>query len=357
MLLVISFLNASYCQIPKHFLYFRFMILVTGGTGLVGAHLLYSLLSENNNVRAIHRESSDLQAVKKVFSYYTDDFEAIFNKIEWVEADITDVCMLETAFKNVTNVYHSAALVSFDPREYKAMRKINIEGTSNIVNLCIDKKVKKLCFVSSIATIDKAINNKIIDESCERNPENNNYAYAITKYGAEMEVWRASQEGVEVVIVNPGVILGAGFWNKGSGKIFLKISNGLNFYTEGVTGFIGVGDVVKVMIQLMEGDIKGERYILVSENCSFKEVFFQIADGFSRKRPSIKVSKLISSVGWRLNKITAILTGNPPLITKQSSQSIHNKYYYSSKKIQKALNFKFEPISETVKKVCEQYKK
>ncbi len=332
------------------------MILVTGGTGLVGAHLLYYLLLEKDKVRAIHRKNSDLQAVKKVFSYYTEDVEALFSKIEWLEADITDVCLLEKAFKNITNVYHSAALVSFDPRDYKEMRKINIEGTSNIVNLCIDKKVKKLCFVSSIATIDKAVNNKIIDESCERNPENNNYGYAITKYGAEMEVWRASQEGVEVVIVNPGVILGAGFWHNGSGKIFSKINKGLKFYTEGVTGFISVEDVVKAMIQLMKSDIKGERYILVSENCSFKDVFFQIADGFSVKRASIKVSKLMSAIGWRLNKITAILTGNPPLITKQSSISIHNKHYYSSEKIKKELNFKFESISEIIKKVCKHYK-
>jgi len=167
------------------------MILVTGGTGLVGAHLLYYLLLENDKVKAIHRKNSDLQAVKKVFSYYTKDFEAVFQKIEWVEADITDVYLLEKAFENITKVYHAAALVSFNPKDYKTMRKVNIEGTSNIVNLCIDKKVKKLCFVSSIATIDKTIKNNNIDEECEWNTETNNYGYAITKYGAEMEVWRA----------------------------------------------------------------------------------------------------------------------------------------------------------------------
>ena len=344
-------------QIPKHFLYFRFMILVTGGTGLVGAHLLYYLLLENDKVKAIHRKNSDLQAVKKVFSYYTKDFEAVFQKIEWVEADITDVYLLEKAFENVTNVYHSAALVSFNPKDYKAMRKVNIEGTSNIVNLCIDKKVKKLCFVSSIATIDKTIKNNNIDEECEWNPETNNYGYAITKYGAEMEVWRAYQEGVEVVIVNPGVILGAGFWHNGPGKIFSKIHNGLKFYTEGITGFVSVKDVVKVMIQLMKNDLKGERYILVSENVSFKEVFFQIADGFGKKRPSIKVTTFMSEIGWRLEKIKSRLTGKQPILTKQSSKSIHNKYYYSSEKIKKTLNFKFESISKTIKNVCKLYEK
>ena len=333
------------------------MILVTGGTGLVGSHLLYHLSLENEIVKAIHRKNSDLEAVKNVFSYYSDDFEVIFQKIEWIEADITDVYSLEKAFKNVTEVYHSAALISFNPKDYKAMRKINIEGTSNIVNLCIDKKVKKLCFVSSTATIEKSINNTNIDEDCEWDTETNNFGYAITKYGAEIEVWRASQEGVEIVVVNPGVILGAGFWNHGPGALFSKIDNGLKFYSEGVTGFVSVNDVVKTMMLLMKSDFKNERYILVSENKSFKEVFFQIAENFNRKHPSIKVTKLMSSAGWRLEKIKAVLTGKPPMLTKQSSKSIHNKHYYSSEKIKNSLNFKFEPISETIKSVCELYKK
>ena len=157
------------------------MILVTGGTGLVGAHLLYQLLIENEGLKAICRRSSDLNLVKKVFGYYTEDVDSVFNRIEWFEADITDVVSLEKAFENVKEVYHSAALVSFDPKDYVAMRKINIEGTSNIVNLCIDHNIKKLCFVSSIGTIEKSVNNKVIDEDCEWNPEMNNYGYAITK--------------------------------------------------------------------------------------------------------------------------------------------------------------------------------
>lgn len=332
------------------------MILVTGGTGLVGSHLLYHLLLENDKVRAIHRKNSNLEAVKKVISYYSDDVAAIFQKIEWVEADITDVYLLEKAFKNVTQVYHSAALVSFNPKDYKEMRKINIEGTSNVVNLCIDKEIKKLCFVSSVATIEKSIKKKIIDEDCEWNTELNNYGYAITKYGAEMEVWRASQEGIDVIVVNPGVILGAGFWQNGSGELFSKIHNGLKFYSEGVTGFVSVGDVVKAMVLLMHSTIKNERYILVSENVSFKEVFFEIAKNFSIRQPSIKVTKLMSSIGWRLEKIRAALTGKRPLLTKQSSKSIHNKHYYSSEKIIKALDFKFEPVRETIKSICKNYK-
>jgi len=328
------------------------MILVTGGTGLVGSHLLYQLCLENDSVKAIYRKNSNLEAVKKVFQYFSEDFETLFKKIDWIEADITDIFALELAFEDVTEVYHSAALVSLNDADYKEMRKINIEGTSNIVNFCIDKKVKKLCFVSSIATISKSITEKFMDETCEWDPETSNYGYAITKYGAEMEVWRASQEGVDVVIVNPGVILGAGFWNSGPGNFFAKIYNGLKFYSEGVTGFVSVNDVVSVMVQLMKSNITNERYILVAENLSFKTFFQEIAQNFGKKPPSIKVSKLMSAIGWRFEKLKSKLTNKPALLTKHSASSIHNKRYYSSEKIKETLDFNFESISKTTKRTC-----
>ncbi|MDO9274104.1 MAG: SDR family oxidoreductase, partial [Lutibacter sp.] len=309
------------------------MILVTGGTGLVGSHLLYHLSLENDAIRAIHRKSSDLLAVKNVFSYFSSDYEFHFQKIEWVEADITDTISLEEAFINVTEVYHSAALVSFDSKDYQAMCDINIEGTSNIVNFCIANRVKKLCFVSSVATIEKSIINQFMTETDEWNIEKVSYGYAMTKYGAEMEVWRASQEGVPVVIVNPGIILGAGFWHQGSGALFSKIEKGFSFYSEGVMGFVSVNDVVKAMILLMKSDIVNERYILVAENSSFKNIFFQIAQNLGKNPPSIKVTKLMSSIGWRLERLKSILTNKPPSLTKHSAKSIHDKRYYSSEKI------------------------
>ncbi len=333
------------------------MILVTGGTGLVGSHLLYQLSLENDAIRAIHRKNSDLFAVKNVFSYFSDDYELLFKKIEWVEADITDIISLEEAFKNVTEVYHSAAMVSFDSKDYPAMDEINIEGTSNIVNFCIANKIKKLCFVSSIATIETSIISQMMNETDEWNMEKVSYGYALTKYGAEMEVWRASQEGVPVVIVNPGVILGAGFWHQGSGSMFSKIHKGFKFYTDGVTGFVSVNDVVKVMLLLMKSDIVNERYILVAENSSFKNIFSLIAQNFEKKQPSIKVTKFMSAIGWRLEKLKSFFTNVPTTLTKHAAKSIHDKRYYSSEKIQNEVNFNFESIPETIKKVCELYKK
>ena len=200
------------------------MILVTGGTGLVGAHLLLALAKAGESIRAIHRKDSSFANVQRVFEYSCEESEAqrLFDSVEWVEADVLNVPALETAFDGVTRVYHCAALVSFYPGDTKKLRKINIEGTANVVNLCISRQIEKLCFVSSIATFDLNLGETDITEESHWNKEINHSMYAISKYGAEMEVWRASQEGIPVVIVNPGVIIGPGFWDTGSGVMFKK---------------------------------------------------------------------------------------------------------------------------------------
>jgi len=333
------------------------MILVTGGTGLVGSHLLYHLTKQNDSVKAIFRTTKSLKAVKKVFSFYTSKVDIQFSKIQWIRADITDVPSLESAFKEVTYVYHCAALVSFNPNAYKAMRKINIEGTANIVNFCVSKKVKKLCYISSIAAIETASNATRISELEEWNFEISKSGYAITKYGAELEVWRGSQEGLAVVIVNPGIILGAGFWHQSSGVLFTKINNGFNYYTEGVTGFVGVIDVVKTVLLLMQSSIKNERFILVSENKSFKEIFFNIADEFGKKRPSKKIGSTLLNIFWRLDWLKTFITKRPRTISKFSASSLVEKNLYTSEKIKKTIHFSFNPIANVIKNTCLDYKK
>jgi len=262
------------------------MILVTGATGLVGSHLLVQLLQENEEVKALFRSEKQIEKVKNVFAFYNQT--RLFDKINWVKGDITDIPSLEIAFENVTHVYHCAALISFDPSDEDELRKINIEGTANVVNCCIDFGVKKLCHVSSIAALGTPKEHEItITEETEWNPEELHSDYAITKYGAEMEVWRGHQEGLEVVIVNPGVIFGYGFPNKGSDVIIQSVKKGLSFYTKGNIGIVSVEDVVKCMVQLMKSNITGERYILVGENIDFKNLLTYIATVFKVKKPSI----------------------------------------------------------------------
>lgn len=327
------------------------MILVTGGTGLVGAHLLVQLTKREDKIRAIRRKSSNLKSVEQVFSYYFDDISPYFSKIEWVVADITDINSLEPVFENINYVYHAAAMISFHPKRYKDMRKINIEGTANIVNFSLASGVNKICYVSSVATVGKSIKNQTIDESSEWNVESSNYGYAITKYGAEMEVWRGTQEGLAAVIVNPGFILGEGFWNSGSSKIFSKVHNGIKYYTEGVTGYVDVQDVVKSMIMLMDSSIKNERFILVSENKSYRAIFSEIAKAFGKKEPYIKISKFLSEIAWRVVAVLS-LTGNEPLLTKHTSKSIHRKSEFSNAKIKSSIGMVFNPISSVIERVC-----
>ncbi|SNR14055.1 NAD-dependent epimerase/dehydratase family protein [Tenacibaculum jejuense] len=334
------------------------MILVTGGTGLVGSHLLYFLTKENDDITAIYRSKEKITATKKVFSYYTENYNELFDKIHWIQADIIDIPSLEKVFsKSYTYVYHCAALVSFDPKDYQKMRKVNIEGTANLVNFSIENTVKKFCFVSSIAAVGDAINNEIVNEENEWVDTKDKHGYAISKYGAEMEVWRGSQENMDVVIVNPGVILGSGFFHEGSGKMFSQIQKGLKFYTEGITGFVGVKDVVKSLIMLANSNTINERFILISENKSFKEIFQSIAKNLNVKEPKIKISKLVTSVAWRIDWFLTLITGKQPFLTKNSARSAHNKEYYSSQKIIDTLDFGFEPIEKVIEDVCNDYLK
>lgn len=330
------------------------MILVTGGTGLVGSHLLYHLALRHSKIRAIYRKKTSLKNVKHVFSYYFDKPNELFKKIEWVEAELGDIPRLSSAFAGVNTVYHCAALVSFNPKDYHKMRNTNIKGTANMVNLSLSFSVKKFCYVSSIATLENMLNATLITEDNYWNDAKNK-GYAITKYGAEQEVWRGSQEGLEVVIVNPGVIIGPGFWHLGSGKIFSNIYHGFNFYTNGVTGFVGVNDVAKAMIALTERDINLERFILVSENLNFKQVFDWIADALKVKKPSIKITKWLAEIVWRLDYLKCFFSGKPPLFTKEIAKSSQLKVYYNAAKIKELLQFEFTPIYKVIKTTATKY--
>lgn len=333
------------------------MILVTGSTGLVGAHLLYKLASNNEKVKAIYRSVHKLDHVKNVFQTYTDNYEALYNSIEWIKADILDIPSLSDAFNNVSYVYHCAAFVSFDPGKYQLLRCTNIEGTANIVNLCLSKNIKKLCYVSSISTIGNTLNKAPITEKTEWNPETDNSVYAITKYGAEMEVWRATQEGLNAVIVNPGVILGAGIWHYGSGSLFKKAFKGIKHYTSGTIGLVTIEDVVSIMIQLLKSDIINERFILVSENWTYKQFLQSLAKSVNADIPKKLASTNLLNIIWRLDWLKSKLTGKRRQLTKQIAHSLTTKKSYSSAKIKTALNYNFKDINDCIIEIGNLYLK
>jgi nucleoside-diphosphate-sugar epimerase len=332
------------------------MILVTGGTGLVGAHLLLHLIESENirpgKIRAIYRNSSTIKKTESLFKLYNK--LSLFVTIEWIQGDIIDITTLEHAFKGIDYVYHSAALISFEPKDEGLLRKTNIEGTANIVNFCLAKGIKKLCFISSTAALgDLAGNETVITEETEWNPEKPHSDYAISKYGAEMEIWRGQQEGLDVIIVNPGIIIGPGFEEQGSGLLFTKIANGLPYYTLGTTGFIAVSDVVIMAVTLMKSAVRNERFILIAKNIGFREILNTIADALKVRRPLRHMKPYLIEMGWRVDWLLATILRKKRKITRATAKASYSKNNYSNEKIKKVLKTDFLDVQQYIKEITE----
>jgi nucleoside-diphosphate-sugar epimerase len=331
------------------------MILVTGGTGLVGFHLLLQLLEEKEAIRAIYRSEKKLQHIKNLFQAANQLVE--FEKIDWIQADILDVPALELAFTDVSLVYHCAALVSFNPKHEDKLYQNNIVGTANVVNISLSKNVKKICYVSSISALGNGTeHNLIINEETERNNEAVRSDYSISKFGAEMEVWRGFQEGLEVVIVNPGVIFGNGFPKEGSSLFIENIKDGQLFYTLGKLGIVAVEDVVKAMILLMKSSISGERYILVAEDVTYKELFDSIADNLEVKKPKYVVKKWQVQIARILEFIFSTFFFRKRMLTKSTINSLYNLEVHDTNKITNAIAFEFSDMKVYLKNLIEKMK-
>jgi nucleoside-diphosphate-sugar epimerase len=320
------------------------IVFVTGGTGLIGTHLLLKLAKEGVSVRALKRTNSDLETVKKVFSFYKS--ENLFDSIEWVSGDITDIISLEEAMNGVDKVYHTAALVSFDPRDKQKLYKINIEGTTNVVNACLEKGVKKLCYVSSTASVGKSKNGEIVVESNPWNEEEVSSNYAISKHYAENEVWRGIAEGLQAVMVNPCVVIGPGDLTRSSGTLFGTIKKGLKFYTGGSNAFVDVRDVADSLFLLMESDIQAERYLLIGENMSYQNLFTKIAKSLNVNPPTILVKGILVDLSWRLEKVRSFITRTAPAVTSESAKSAISHTSFSNQKFIDATGFKFRKMDE-----------
>ncbi|HEY0046120.1 MAG TPA: NAD-dependent epimerase/dehydratase family protein [Flavobacterium sp.] len=327
------------------------MILITGATGLIGSHLALHLIESGALIRALYRQKASIEKTRRLFELYSKSH--LFDHIDWVEADINDITSLELAFKDVTEVYHCAALISFDPADEERLRKTNIEGTANIVNFCLSFKIKKLCHVSSVAALgDLKDYESVVTEETEWNPEKPHGDYAISKYGAEMEIWRGQQEGLNAVIVNPGIVLGAGFWESGSGEVFSRVKNGLLFYTRGTAGFVFVWDVVKIIKLLMNTDLSADRFTVVAETMTYENVLRQVASALHVAPPKIYAKPWLTSIGWKVDWIMAKI-GFKRHITKDDARALHSQAVFSNEKIKNVLSFTFTPINEAIKEIVD----
>ncbi len=323
------------------------MILLTGGTGLVGSHLLFELTQSGKSVKALRRHGSKTDIVEKLFRWYNaDNFQQQLSLIEWVDGDVSDIFSLREALKGVKQVFHCAAVVSFVPSERPQMLKINIDGTANLINACLKADIDKFCHCSSIAAVGRPDKGTWVDESLIWKTSRKNSYYSISKFGAEREVWRGSEEGMNVVIVNPSVILGPGDPYRSSARLFTTVKNGLRFYSKGTTGFVDVRDVAKSMHKLMAKNIFNERYIINSENLSYKEFFQIIAKHAGVKPPFFKAGRTLSEIAWRMEKIRSVITGTNPLITKETARSANSNFRFSNEKIKNDLQLSFRSIDE-----------
>jgi len=327
------------------------MILVTGATGLVGGNLIWQLLLENDRVAAIRRPTSNLKPLHTIFSFYTDCPDDFLSRIDWKIADVLDINSVQRAMAGVSIVYHCAAVVSLS-NNAQSIHDVNVTGTGNIVRAALDCNIKKLCFVSSIAACGKAFRNGLIDENSVWSDTLRRSPYSQSKFYSEQEIWKGIAEGLKAVIVNPGVILGVSGTDSGSSLLFSQVQKGLVFYTRGGSGYVDVQDVVKAMILLTNSDISAERFILVGENCSNKDILSLMANGFGKKRPFLCVGRRTLWVVGLICEILGKLFHFIPLLDRNTARTATNREYYSNRKIQKTLHFQFTLIENTIREIC-----
>lgn len=320
-------------------------ILITGASGFVGSVIVRKLLGNGyKNIYAVIRKNSRVDLLKDVLE-----------EIQIVEADLSDIVALDIILEKMDVVIHSAAVVSFRKKDRKSMMHVNVEGTSNLVNICLEKKIKRFIHISSIAALGRKENGKMTDENSEWEASDVNSDYAISKYLAEMEVWRAYAEGLPAAVLNPSNILGAGFWHKGTGEIFHRVNHGLAFYPTGSNGFVDVRDVASLTIKLMESDLTGERFICSAENIKHKDLIIQIAGGLGKKPPSVKLTKAILNVSSIFIDIYNLVMGGKSNLSSQSLRNASFDSVYDNKKSVKTFEFQYTPVETTIADTCSVY--
>lgn len=331
-------------------------ILVTGGTGLLGSHLLFALTAGGEKPGAIFRNEAKKELVRKIFKYYSADSETLFRSINWLHAELTDESAIGAVIKDYNYVYHCAAEVSFDPSEKERIIQNNTLLTRNIVNACHSNNIHKLCHVSSVAALGASSGQLKITEDQVWNESESLSAYAISKHKSEEIVWDYIQKGLNAVIVNPSVIFGPGDWNSGSSQYFSRIRKGMPLYTKGVTGYVDVRDVVKAMISLMKSPVSGERFIISSENISFQDVFSAIARNMGTRSPFIYMPEFLALPSVFMIKLFYTILGKRPAITRQNISSAYSCQIFVNSKVRKATGIDFISVRQSIEDTCNIYK-
>ena len=324
------------------------MIFVTGATGFLGAHLLYHLLKANEEVLALKRPTGNLSYIKNIFSTYGEGEEKLIDKVRFIDGDVLNYQKLLEIDHPIERIYHLAAMVSFSPGDKEKVLTTNVYGTSNIVNLALEKQIPEIVYVSSVAALDPlGEDQRIEEENFGNNPERNSN-YAKSKFQSELEIWRGIEEGLKAVIVNPSVILGPGLKTDGPGRIFKTVRKGFGFYPSGTTGFVDVRDTCRAIMELVQRNFYNERFIVNEGNYSYRKLLGSIAYYYNVTPPNKKLKPTWTSFFYKLDWLKTFLTGANRLITRELHRSMHNKSKFSNDKLKTRLNFDFIPIEKTI---------
>lgn len=316
----------------------------------MGAHVIDALLRQGREVRALLRKVSDTSIVQRILMHYHADGEERFQRIQWVEGDLFDVGALREAMHGVEHVYHCAALVSFDPRDSDALQRINVEGTANVVNAALEAGVKRLCHVSSTATIGGGLDGGTGDETKPFVQDKHSSGYAISKADAELEVHRGIAEGLDAVLVNPCVVIGPGMPGRSSMTMIERIRKGTRFFPAGSNAVVDARDVATAMTRLITEGAVGERYLLIGENLPYRKLFTLIAASAGRPAPSLLLPKWALELGWRAESLRTLFGGRP-LITRHTARTASRARHYDGSKAERLLGMRFRSAEEAVANV------
>jgi nucleoside-diphosphate-sugar epimerase len=321
------------------------MILVTGATGFIGSHLMCHLAQKDIFPVAMFRHESNKKRVWKQFESQFADAQKRFDKITWRKADFRDLPSLEAAFEGISHVYHCAGYISLAQRDVKKLLEINEKGSAYLVDLCLSHSVKKLVYVSSIAALGNDPSISVIDENTpwDNNTDKNPYAYS--KYGGEMEVWRAMQEGLNAVIVNPGIVLGK---DSPIETLLLRHKKGLRWCTTGNNAFVNIQDVITLMDKLMDSKIEGERFILVAENWSGKVMVETLLKSGDFRPRVFFIPKGFLYFLWGLEHLMQLLGIRRRFLTRAIISGQYEQKTIDGSKIKSFVDFEYSPITKLI---------
>ncbi len=327
-------------------MYKQSKVIVTGGSGFIGSYIVRNLLQQGyNDILCFKRPTSDLALLGEAAQ-----------SARWQDVDLLDVCTLQDHLKDAQVIIHAAALVSFAPADKAELLKFNVQGTANLVNVALDCDIKKFIHISSIASLSRSADQSLITESTETDGVKVLSPYAISKYKSEIEVWRAGGEGLPIAILNPSVVVGSGFWSRGSASFFRQVLGGMPFYPQGSTGFVDVRDVAKAVILLLESDIEQQRFLISSENRSYLDVLSQIAWQLDVKPPSIRLNPFLNELAFMASKIGSLFSSDAKVITRGSLRNASKNYLFDNRKSVAKLGMRYIPIEQTIAATCQQLK-